>query len=379
MRSTQRTWSRCLSARTSMLAFVCLPLALQSSAPPLYTPRAIRDAYRKGTRSPDGRPGPKYWQNRARYAITVSAMPPERAVRGSEQLTYSNNSPDTLKSLVIKLFLNIHKPGAPRIGGADDDYLTSGVHIDAFSVNGQATAWPEAGAFTSQRVALPSPLLPHDSVRLGFDWHYEISKQSNREGMIDSTTFFLAYFYPRVAVYDDYNGWDRMDFTDQQEFYSDFNDYDVTVRVPANYVVWGTGTLLNPEAVLQPEYLRRFQSSFTSDQTIHVATRAELAAKRVTLQSPVNSWRFRADNVPDMAFGISDHYVWDAGSVLVDDATHRRASVQARRTMTRRPTTATWSSSDATPSTGYLTTGRASRTRMKRPPSSRDLPEWNIP
>ena len=66
--------------------------------------------------------------------------------------------------------------------------------------------------------------------------------------MIDSTTYYLAYFYPRVAVYDDYNGWDTMDFTDAQEFYSDFNDYDVTVTVPANYVVWGTGTLLQSGA-----------------------------------------------------------------------------------------------------------------------------------
>ena len=78
--------------------------------------------------------------------------------------------------------------------------------------------------------------------------------------MIDSTTYYLAYFYPRVAVYDDYDGWDTMDFTDQQEFYSDFNDYDVTVRVPARLLVWGTGTLQNPEEVLQPEYLRRYRA-----------------------------------------------------------------------------------------------------------------------
>ena len=104
-----------------------------------------------------------------------------------------------------------------------------------------------------KRVPLPTPLAPHDSVRLSIDWHYEISKQSNREGAIDPTTYFLAYFYPRVAVYDDYNGWDTMTFTDQQEFYSDFNDYDVTVRVPANFIVWGTGTLLNAVEVLQPD------------------------------------------------------------------------------------------------------------------------------
>lgn len=186
-------------------------------------------------------------------------------------------------------------------------------------------------------VKLATPLLPHDSVRLSFNWHYEISRQAGREGMLDSTTYYLAYFYPRVAVYDDYNGWDAMDFTDSQEFYSDFNDYDVTVQVPANYVVWGTGTLLNPSAVLRPEPLRRFQASLTSDHTIHVATKEQLAAKSVTVQpavqsagqSAMNTWHFKADNIPDVTFNVSDHYDWDAASVIVDDAARRRASVQA--------------------------------------------------
>nr|MDQ2667346.1 M1 family metallopeptidase [Gemmatimonadota bacterium] len=160
-------------------------------------------------------------------------------------------------------------------------------------------------------------------------WHYEISRESGREGMIDSTTWFLAYFYPRVAVYDDYNGWDTMTFTDQQEFYSDFNDYDVSLTVPRNYVVWGTGTLTNAEQVLQPAALGRFRTSMTSDQTIRVATRTDHAAMGVTTQGPTNEWRFHAVNVPDMAFNMSDHYDWDAASVVVDDATGRRASVQA--------------------------------------------------
>jgi hypothetical protein len=147
--------------------------------------------------------------------------------------------------------------------------------------------------------------------------------------MLDSTTYYLAYFYPRVAVYDDYNGWDTMNFTDAQEFYSDFNDYDVTVRVPANYIVWGTGTLQNAPELLEAEYLKRFQSSFTSDTTVRVATKSELAAKGVTRQAAVNAWHFTATNVPDMTFALSDHYDWDAASVVVDDATHRRASVQS--------------------------------------------------
>ena len=321
--------ARSLGARSWLLASLFLPM-LPAAAQQLYVPRDVKGAFKKGTRSLDGRPGSKYWQNRGRYTITVTAMPPDRTVRGTEEIVYFNNSPDTLRTPVIKLFLNIHKPGAPRMGGASEAYLTSGVHIDRFAVNGQPAPWQDDPRyFTWQPVTLPAPLLPHDSVRLSFDWHYEISRESNREGMIDSTTYFLAYFYPRVAVYDDYNGWDRMDFTDQQEFYSDFNDYDVTVKVPANYIVWGTGTLTNPSAVLQPNALQRFQASLTSDQTIRVATREELAARAVTTQAPVNSWHFRARDIPDMAFGLSDHYVWDAGSVVVDDATRRRASVQA--------------------------------------------------
>jgi hypothetical protein len=321
---------RPLTTRLPVIALLLAPIVPALAQQQLYMPRAVKKAFANGTRSLDGRPGAKYWQNHGRYTITVTALPPDRTVRGSEQITYFNNSPDTLARPVIKLFLNIHKPGAPRIGGADSLYLTSGVHVDAVTVNGAPTAWGnDADAFTNRGLQLPTPLLPHDSVALAFDWHYEISRESNREGMIDSTTYFLAYFYPRVAVYDDYNGWDTMDFTDQQEFYSDFNDYDVTVKVPANYAVWGTGTLVNPDAVLQPAALQRFRASFTSDTTIRVATREALLAKSITAPGPVNAWHFRAANVPDMAFNVSDHYDWDAASVIVDDATRRRASVQA--------------------------------------------------
>ena len=316
--------------RWSLLTSLCGSLLAAPAAEQLYMPRTVKQAFANHTRSPDGRPGPEYWQNHGRYSMNVKVMPPDRTVSGSEQITYSNNSPDTLDALVIKLFLNIHKPGAPRNGGAPADYLTSGVHIDSFAVNGQPVPWQDSPRyFTWQPVKLPTPLLPHDSVQLSFDWHYEISLESGREGMIDSTTYYLAYFYPRVAVYDDYNGWDTMNFTDQQEFYSDFNDYDVTIQTPANYVVWGTGTLVNAKEVLQPDALRRFEAAFTSDTTIHVATKADWSARRVTAQQPVNSWHFRASNVPDMAFNVSDHYDWDAASVLVDSATRRRASVQA--------------------------------------------------
>jgi hypothetical protein len=178
-------------------------------------------------------------------------------------------------------------------------------------------------------VRLSKALLPKDSLRLGFDWHYPISIQSNREGMIDSTTYFLAYFYPRVAVYDDYAGWDVMNFVDSKEFYSDFNDYTVTVNVPKNYIVWGTGTLQKPESLLQPAILDRYKKSWTSDEIIRIVTKEDLQAKNITTQNAMNSWQFKASDIPDMAFGLSDHYVWDGGSTIVDDKTKRRASAQA--------------------------------------------------
>jgi hypothetical protein len=308
------------------ISFLFLPVHAQT----LYLPRDVKQAYKNETRSLDGRPGKNYWQNYGRYNITVTATPPDRNISGNEQITYINNSPDALKNLVFKLILNIHKPGAARLSDVDSDYLASGVRIDSFSIDGQAKNWEEPQLhYTWQSVSLTKPLMPHDSIQISFTWHYEISLRSGREGMIDSTTYFLAYFYPRVAVYDDYNGWDIMTFNDALEFYNDFNDYTLTVNVPKNYIVWATGDLRNPDDVLQPVYAQRLRQSMTSDSVIHIAIQDELAAKNVTAQNEMNSWGWAANNITDVAVALSDHFVWDASSVAVDDATHRRASVQS--------------------------------------------------
>ncbi|MVM38416.1 M1 family peptidase [Spirosoma sp. HMF3257] len=312
-----------------LVVFVCLIAFGTAQAQSLYMPRNVKKAYQKGTRSMDGKPGNKYWQNFARYAITVSATPPNRTIQGTEEITYINNSPDTLTTLIYKLILNSHKAGAIRQAPASEDYLTSGIHIDKYAENGAAKPWRDAGLATSKQVVLNKPLMPRDSVKLSFDWHYDVSVESGREGALDSTTFFLAYFYPRVAVYDDYYGWDRTTFTEAQEFYNDFNDYTLTVNVPKDYIVWGTGDLQNASDVLQPTYAKRLRESLQTDELIHVATLADLTTKQVTTQQAVNSWKWKASNVSDMALCISNHYVWDASSVVVDKKTNRRASVQA--------------------------------------------------
>jgi len=317
-------------SRILLLPVLVILTGINTQGQSLFQPRNIAQTYINGTRSEDGNPGKNYWQNHAKYDISVTAMPPDRIIKGSEKITYFNNSPDTLRFMAFKLFLNIHKPGAPRNGGASADYLTSGMHIEKFTVDGDSTRWPGRDrTFTVQLVRLKNPVAPHDSIRFSIDWNYEISLESGREGMIDSTTWFLAYFYPRVAVLDDYNGWDTMSFMDSHEFYSDFNDYKVTVNVPDNYIVWGTGTLQHPEKLLKPKYLERFKNSLTSDEVINIVTAEDLAAKDITVNNGVNSWQFVANNIPDMAFGLSDHYSWDGSSVIVDDAIKRRASAQA--------------------------------------------------
>ncbi len=312
-------------------ALILLALASpELNAQSLYMPRDVKKAFANQTRSLDGRPGKNYWQNHGKYDISITALPPDRTVRGSETITYINHSPDTITAPVLKLIMNIHKPGSLRLGDASEDYLTSGIHIDKFDVNGKQTKWTEPrNHSTWQQFRLAQPLLPNDSVKLSIDWHYTLSLESGREGMIDSTTYFLAYFYPRVAVYDDYMGWDKMNFTDGHEFYNDFNDYKLTVHAPANYLVWATGTLQNPQEVLQPEYVERLKKSMTTDELVHIAGAGDLATRNITKQATENAWKWTAEDISDVAVAISDHYVWDASSVIVDNATNRRASVQA--------------------------------------------------
>lgn len=312
-----------------ILVLLCVCF-VQTKAQSLYMPRDVKKAFDKGTRSADGKPGKNYWQNTGNYNISITVLPPNRTVKGTEQITYFNNSPDTLKRLNMKLILNIHRAGATRFRNTTPDYITPGMQVDSIFVNGERKPWDNEKALgTNQYVELSTPLLPHDSLKLNITWHYEVSLKSEREGLIDPTTFYIGYFYPRVSVYDDYNGWDRLEFNDRQEFYNDFNNYTLSVTVPKNFIVWATGTLQNPEQVLQPEYIKRMKRSMTSDSVIHIVTAADLVKKNVTTPNELNTWIWKANNISDMVTAVSDHYDWDGASTIVDDATHRRASMQA--------------------------------------------------
>src|SRR5580692_8263037 len=303
-----------------------LLLVLHASAQTLTMPPEIQKAYANETRSLTGKPGKKYWQNHGQYIISLTVAPPDNLIRGLEQISYYNNSSDTLRDLNMKLIMNVHRSGGRR-GGAD---TLAGIKIDEMQIRGVKTSWDNNEAVTTNHMLnLADPLLPHDSVTLNITWHYNLSHGRGREGIIDSTSFYIAYFYPRVSVYDDYKGWDTQPHTGGLEFYNDFNDYQLDVTVPGNFLVWATGTLENPGEVLQPEAADRLNQSMTGDSVVHVATQQELADKKVTASNPRNTWKWLATNVSDVALGISDHYDWDAGSVVVDDKTQRRVSMQA--------------------------------------------------
>ena len=305
----------------------------------LYMPREIKQAYAKGTRSPDGKPGPNYWQNSARHSMRITLNPPSRRVQGEQEIVYTNHSPDPLPKLVFRLYMDAHHPQALREKPMHDKFLTDGITVESFEIDGKAMRWDDPAdpaarenlpGLTTHAVTLPTPIPAKGSVRIRMRWHYDlVADKGWKEGAIDETTYFLAYFFPRVTNYNDYGGWDASPFTLGREFNNDFADFDVEVDVPRDYVVWATGTLQNADEVLQPAVARKLAASFASDQVATLAASGDARAGKVTVSGDRLRWKWRAEHVPDFAIALSNHYRWDAASVVVDPGSGRRASVQA--------------------------------------------------
>lgn len=296
------------------------------SAQELYMPRNIKKAYENGTRDISGAPGKNYWQNKGIYNVEVKVDAKTKIVSGKETIVYRNNSPNDLNELAIRFVNNLHKPESPRSGSVSKDFLSSGLKIKSFIVDGSVYSVNSENWGTVEKVKLNKALQSKSKAEVKIEWEYPLSVQSGREGQIDPETFYVAYSFPRISVYDDYNGWDMLPHSDRQEFYNDFNDYSFEISAPKNYVVWSTGEFLNPEEVLQTEYVNRFKSSLTSDEIIHIASEAEMKSGKVTKNNKWNVWKFKANNITDFCFALSNHYVWDGSSVQLKT---KRASVQA--------------------------------------------------
>jgi len=297
----------------------------------LYVPRNIQNAYDQNTRSYDGLPGSGYWQNSADYNISVFLDPMTGLLRGQEQIVYHNNSPDVLTSLVIHLFPNIYKKGNSREFEIDPRDASEGVKLEEIKINGSHVDMRSDVMYIHNdiKLYLSEDLKSGEQVKLEIDWQYKINKNSHmRTGQVDSSTFFVAYFFPRIAVYDDIDGWNINKYSGRSEFYNDFGKFDVSISVPKNHIVWATGVLQNPDEVLSEKYAKRWHKANKSDEIIHVIDSSEYM-QNITKSDLSNSWKFKADHVSDFAFATSDHYLWDASSLVVDEKTGRRVFIDA--------------------------------------------------
>jgi len=298
----------------------------------LFMPLNIKSAYINGTRSMDGFPGVKYWQNRADYRIEVEFEPVNGTISGNEEITYYNNSPDQLTELIIHLFPNIYKKGNAREFEVDPDDESNGVSIYQILIDGKNIHLREQTEYIHNdiRLNLPLPLGPDEQIQITIDWQYTVNKNSHmRTGRVDSTSYFIAYFFPRIAVYDDIDGWNILKYSGRSEFYNDFGNFELSVTVPQHYLVWATGMLQNPEEVLMQKYQQRLQTALNSDKIIHIIDSTESQKGNITAIKDKNIWRFMAENVSDVAFAVSDHYLWDASSLVVDKNSGRRVLIDA--------------------------------------------------
>ncbi len=319
------------------ISLILASLTLSAQAPqsqPLHIPLNIQKTYQKQLRLPNGKPGPNYWQNRSDYRIQVEFDPYQSSIAGAEQIKYTNNSPDTLRSLVFRLYPDIFRKGTIRNEAVQPADLHDGVQIGKMDINGRAVNLSAGGGAsrngTNLVVPLPVPMAPNSSILVNLNWSYPVPRETTiREGRYDSTSYFIAYWYPQIAVYDAVDGWDMLDYIGDQEFYNNFGDFEVEVTVPANFIVWATGTLQNPDQLLSKDYLARYRQAQTSDKVVNIIRQADLAKRNFTTPGAKKTWRFKANWVPDFAFATSDHYLWDATSIVVDPIRQRRVVVDA--------------------------------------------------
>jgi hypothetical protein len=307
--------------RTSFLliAIISMSVAAQSG---LYQPREIRAAYHKNTRSLSGQPGEKYWQNYAYYNIDVSIDPVTKILTGSESIIYENNSPDTLKRIVFKLYQNLNKTGAARNIELPENAVTNGMKVTRLMINN--SEYPDEMIRvngTNMIVTLSEALQPGSKLETEIEWNFLIPPSSApRMGVTDSVTYFLAYWYPRIAVYDDVQGWDIYSYDGEHEFYFDYSDYKVNITMPYGFIVWATGMPQNLEEILSDDILNKYKEASATDTVVKIVTTVDLKKGDMFRENNNNyTWRYSAENVPDFAFGTSAHYVWQMTNVKYEN------------------------------------------------------------
>ncbi|TKC10932.1 M1 family metallopeptidase [Pedobacter polaris] len=313
--------------------FACAVLAFSTAInakAQLPVETVFQKAYQKGTRDINGAPGKNYWQNTANYNIKVDFNPETRLLKGTVEIQYTNNSPDVLEEIWFKLYPNLYKKGVPRKSKFNERDLGEGVKITSVLLNNQLKDTSSLVIDgTNMHTKIPA-LSPGKTINFKIEYSYTLNKGSHqRTGQVDEGAHFIAYFFPRIAVYDDVDGWNRIPYSGAEEFYNDFCNFHVTITVPKNFGVWATGDLVNGAEVFNKEVYKKLQQAEKSDVTINVIDSADLASNKITVQKPFNTFKFDAKNVVDFAFATSNHYLWKSNSLVVDPITKRRTRVDA--------------------------------------------------
>ncbi|MFA5417946.1 MAG: M1 family metallopeptidase [Bacteroidales bacterium] len=297
-------------------------------------PREIAVAVKNGTRSMNGNPGVNYWQNHANYHITAQVDVKTSTLTGTEWITYYNESPDTLTYLVVRLYQDFFKKGNARSWSIGPQDLTDGTTIDKLLINNQKVDVSDSKivnrSATNMQIQLEKAMLPGDSLLLETSWTFHIPEKTPvRMGKYSDNILFVAYWYPQIAVFDDINGWDEIEYLGIVEFYNDFNNYNVTVSVPSDFKIWATGELQNAEQHFTRKVMDRIEKAKTTGEITTFFTADECKTNKVLQNSTDNPWHFIAYGVPDFTFGMAREVNWDGSFVTVDSTSGRQVLVDA--------------------------------------------------
>lgn len=299
---------------------------LESTLP---TPNSYRTA--------SGSPGKDYWQQRADYDIKVELDDINKKITGTETITYFNNSPDELPYLWIQLDQNVFEKNAASKTG-DTGEIKTGISTRTFNdltdtrdYGYKITAVKDVKGNpirhtinqTMMRIDLPTPVKSGGSVSFNIEWNYLITEYLSRSGYEffakdGNANYFIAHWFPRMAVYNDVYGWQHKQFLGQGEFTLNFGNYKVAITAPNDMVVGAGGELLNPNQVMSSTQLKRWDKAKTATRPVEIVTQAEAEAAEKGKPTGKKTWVFKADNVRDFAFTASRKFIWDALQVDVE-------------------------------------------------------------
>jgi hypothetical protein len=276
-------------------------------------------------RSANGAPGPAYWQNRADYNLQATIDTVKQQLTGYAIIRYTNNSPDSLKSLWLLLEQNIYKKGARSnfLFDQQPQEFTTGFEIDEVKIGQGATTTTADFIVTDTRMqirlnkAVPAKT---GSISIHIKYHYTIPGAfGGRTDFVktkNGTIYEVAQWYPRMCVYDDLLGWNTHPFLGSGEFYCEYGNFDYSVTVPWNFIVAGAGELQNPNDVLTKQQTERLAIARNSDKTVIIRSAKEVTdPKSRPVQKGLLTWRFKMNNTRDVAFGASPAFIWDAARV----------------------------------------------------------------